>query len=108
MLVLGSVASTCYPLGYRLLVDGALHGATSDIVWGVLVVGGLLAIGWLLTSVGATDAMALSDRIALYRIAQLIRLISGVSGLEHLERPDYLANVERINANRRQLAAALR
>ena len=24
MIVLGSVAGTCYPLGYRLLVDGAL------------------------------------------------------------------------------------
>jgi ATP-binding cassette, subfamily B, bacterial len=108
MLVLGSVTTTCYPLGYRLLVDGALHGTTSDMVWGVLIVGGLPAIGWLLTSIGATNAMALSDRIALYRIARLIRLISGVGGLEHLERPDYLANIERLNANRRQLAGAPR
>src|SRR6202000_377442 len=27
MLVLGSVAGTCYPLGYRLLADGALDGS---------------------------------------------------------------------------------
>ena len=26
MLVLGTVAATCYPLGYQLLVDGALAG----------------------------------------------------------------------------------
>src|SRR6201992_529491 len=52
--------------------------------------------------------MALSDRIALYRTSQLIGLISGVPGLEHLERPDYLTEVERLNANRRQLAAAPR
>ena len=108
MLVLGSVASTCYPLGYRLLVDGALGGSTGQVIAGALVVGGLIAIGWLLYSVGATNAMALSDRIATYRTAALIRLISGVRTLEHLERPDYLAQVERINANRRQLAAAPR
>ena len=52
--------------------------------------------------------MALSDRIAVYRTSRLIELISGVPGLEHLERPDYLAEVERLNAGRRQLATAPR
>ncbi len=108
MLVLGSVASTCYPLGYRLLVDGALGGSTAQVIGGVAIVAGLIAIGWLLYSVGATNAMALSDRIAIYRTANMIRLISGVRTLEHLERADYLAQVERLNANRRQLAAAPR
>jgi ATP-binding cassette subfamily B protein len=108
LLVLGSVAGTCYPLGYRLLVDGVLAGSVGDTVGGVLVVGGLLSIGWLLTSIGATEAMALSDRIARYRTTELVRLISGVGGLEHLERPEYLAHVERLNTNRRQLAAAPR
>ncbi|HEY3747619.1 MAG TPA: ABC transporter ATP-binding protein [Pseudonocardiaceae bacterium] len=108
MLVVGSVATTCYPLGYRLLVDGALAGSGGHVVLGVAVVGGLMSIGWLLSAVAATDAMALSDRIALYRTAELIKLISGVAGMEHLERPDYLTEVERINTNRRQLAAAPR
>ncbi|MCW2538322.1 MAG: Xenobiotic-transporting ATPase [Frankiales bacterium] len=108
MLVLGSVASTCYPLGYRLLVDGALADSVPHIVWGVVVVGGLLSIGWVLTAIGATESMALSDRIATFRTRRLITLISGVPGLEHLERPDYLTEVERLNANRRQLAAAPR
>jgi ATP-binding cassette subfamily B protein len=108
MLVLGSVATTCYPLGYRLLVDGALAGSVSHVAWGVALVGGLMSIGWLLSAVAATDSMALSDRIALYRTAELIKLISGVTGMEHLERPEYLTEVERINANRRQLAAAPR
>ena len=108
MLVLGSISSTCYPLGYRLLVDGALGGSTAQVVGGVAIVAGLIAIGWLLYSVGATNAMALSDRIAVYRTASMIKLISGVRTLEHLERADYLAQVERLNANRRQLAAAPR
>ncbi len=108
MLVLGSVAATCYPLGYRFLVDGALAGKPADAIAGVLVIGVLLAIGWALTSLGATEAMALSDRIALYRTSQLIRLIGGVDGIEHLERPEYLAQVERLNTNRRQLASAPR
>jgi ATP-binding cassette subfamily B protein len=108
MLVTGSVALTCYPLGYRLLVDGALTGSWRSVAWGVVVVAGLMSLGWLLQAIAATDAMALSDRIALYRTAELIKLISGVSGMEHLERPEYLTEVERINANRRQLAAAPR
>jgi ATP-binding cassette, subfamily B, bacterial len=108
LLILGSVAATCYPLGYRLLVDGALAGSSSRIAWGVAVVGGLASLGWLLNAIGATEAMALSDRISLYRTSRLITLISSVAGLEHLERPDYLTEVERLNANRRQLASAPR
>jgi ATP-binding cassette subfamily B protein len=108
MLMLGSVASTCYPLGYRLLVDGALAGSAERVAWGVVVVAGLLSLGWVLTALGAVEAMGLSDRIATFRTGQLIRLISGVPGLEHLERPDYLREVERLNTNRRQLAAAPR
>ena len=108
LLVIGSVAATCYPLGYRLLVDGALADSATQVAWGVLVVGGLLSVGWVLTAIGAAEAMALSDRIADYRTRRLIRLISGVPGLEHLERPDYLSRVEQLNAQRRQLAAAPR
>lgn len=108
MLVLGSVCTTCYPLGYRLLVDGALAGSVRDSVWGVVVVGGLMSVGWVLTAIGASEAMTLSDRIAIYRTGELISLISGVSGLEHLERPDYLSEIERLNTNRRQLAGAPR
>ena len=108
MLILGSVASTCFPLGYRLLVDGALDHNDAQIASGVIVVGVLMSLGWVLLAVGASEAMALSDRISLYRTSQLITLISDVPGLAHLERPGYLSEVERLNANRRQLAAAPR
>ena len=108
MLVLGSVASTCYPLGYKLLVDGTLARDAPETSLGVAVVAVLLGLGWVLTAIGSTEAMTLSDRIATYRTARLIELISGVPGLEHLERPDYLAHVEQLNAGRRQLAGAPR
>jgi ATP-binding cassette subfamily B protein len=108
LFVLGGIAATCYPLGYRLLVDGALAGSAGQLALGVIVVAGLLALAWVLTAIGAAEAMALSDRIAVYRTSKLIGLISGVPGLEHLERPDYLKEVERLNSGRRQLSAAPR
>jgi len=108
MLVLGSIASTCYPLGYKLLVDGALDGSVPQAIGGIALVGILMSLGWVLTAIGATESMALSDRIAVHRTADLIRLISGVHGIEHLERPEFLTEVEQLTANRRQLAAAPR
>jgi len=108
LLVLGSVATTCYPLGYKLLVDGALAGNASETAEGVAVVAVLLGLGWVLTGIGSIEAMTLSDRIAVYRTAKMIELISGVPGLEHLERSDYLGQVEQLNAGRRQLAGAPR
>jgi ATP-binding cassette subfamily B protein len=108
MLVLGSVTATCYPLGYKLLADGALAGNTGELVEGVAVVAVLLGLAWVLVGIGSTEAMALSDRIAVYRTRRMIELISGVPTLEHLERPDYLAQVEQLNSGRRQLASAPR
>jgi ATP-binding cassette subfamily B protein len=108
MLVLGSVAATCYPLGYKLLADGALDGNTGELIEGVAVVAVLLGLAWVLVGVGMTEAMALSDRIAVYRTRRMIELISDVPTLEHLERPDYLAQVEQLNSGRRQLASAPR
>ena len=77
-------------------------------MWGVVVVGVLMSMGWVLTAIGATEAMALSDRISIYRTTKLIGLISNVAGIDHLERPEYLTEVERLNTNRRQLSAAPR
>jgi ATP-binding cassette, subfamily B, bacterial len=108
MLVIGSVAGTCYPLGYRLLADGALDGNKGELIAGVAVVALLLGLAWVLVGIGATEAMALSDRIAVYRTRRMIELISSVPTLEHLERSDYLAQVEQLNAGRRQLASAPR
>lgn len=108
LLVLGSVAGTCYPLGYKLLADGALSGDAAQVTEGVAVVAVLLGLAWVLTGIGATEAMALSDRIAVYRTRRMIELISGVPTLEHLERHDYLAKVEQLNSGRRQLASAPR
>jgi ATP-binding cassette subfamily B protein len=108
LLVLGSVAGTCYPLGYKLLADGALSGDATQVSEGVAVVAVLLGLSWVLTGIGATEAMALSDRIAVYRTRRLIELISSVPTLEHLERHDYLAKVEQLNNGRRQLASAPR
>ncbi len=108
MLVIGSVASTCYPLGYRLLVDGALEHSPAHVAWGIAIVGGLISLGWMLSAIGATEAMILSDHISVYRTGKLIELISGVHGMEHLERPEYLTEVERLQSDRRQLASAPR
>jgi ATP-binding cassette subfamily B protein len=108
LLLLGSIAATCYPLGYRLLVDGALEGSAADAVRGVLLIGVLMSLAWGLTAIGATEAMALSDRLEVGRTAGLIRLMSGVPGVEHFERPEYLTEVEQLTKNRRRLAGAPR
>ncbi|GAA4871593.1 MULTISPECIES: ABC transporter ATP-binding protein [Pseudonocardia] len=108
LLVVGGVAATCYPLGFRILLDGALAHDTRQLVLGALFVGGLLALTWVLQAIGATEAMALSDRVSIFHTARLVRLVSGVPGLEHLERPEYLTEIEQISSRRRALAGAPR
>ncbi|MGE0842587.1 ABC transporter ATP-binding protein [Pseudonocardia sp.] len=108
LLVIGGVAATCYPLGFRILLDGALAGDTGELVWGAVFVGGLIALSWVLQAIGATEAMALTDRVSIFHTARLVRLVSGTAGVGHLERPEYLSEIEQISARRRLLAGAPR
>jgi ATP-binding cassette subfamily B protein len=108
LLLLGSVAATSYPIGYRLLVDGALHHNHARTAVGVGLVTGLLSLGWLLSTLGATEAMALGDRLSLRVTSHVGRLTSQAPGIEHFERPEYLTNVEKVVNGRRQIAAAPR
>jgi len=106
MLVLGSVASTCYPLGYRLLVDGALRGSTAHVVDGVIM--SAVARDRLAADIHSCDrGDALSDRIAIYRMSALIRLI-GASGPGAPRTSRVPRSGRTLNANRRQLASAPR
>jgi ATP-binding cassette, subfamily B, bacterial len=102
----GGLAITCYSLGYRMLVDGALHHQTRRVALGAGLIAVLFTIGWLSTVLAAMLGSELTDRSNLTLGLRIGRLTASVPGIEHLERPDMLVHVEPLRDNRRMLAAA--
>ncbi|HWH09686.1 MAG TPA: ABC transporter ATP-binding protein [Solirubrobacteraceae bacterium] len=102
----GGVAITCYSLGYRMLVDGALRHQTGRVALGAALIAVLFTAGWLSTVLAAMLGSELTDRATLTLGLRIGRLTASVPGIEHLERPDMLVHVEPLREHRRTLAAA--
>ncbi len=110
-LVLGLVAagaSVTYSIGFRVMIDGAVAGDTGRIVLGAALVAGLFTLSWLLALISATEGSLLTDRTSLALGVRIARLAATLPTLEHFERPELLARLEQLTANRRTLAGAPR
>jgi ATP-binding cassette subfamily B protein len=105
---LGGLAITCYSLGYRAIVDGALHHQTTRVAVGAIAVAVLFTLGWLCSVLSAMIGGELTDRANLELGLRIGRLTATIPGIEHLERPDLLAHVDALRENRRTLAGAPR
>jgi ATP-binding cassette, subfamily B, bacterial len=103
---IGGLAITCYSLGYRMMVDGALDHETTRVAIGAALVALLFTVGWLSTVLAAIIGSELTDRANLTLGLRIGLLIASVPGVEHLEVPDLLARVEPLRENRRTLAGA--
>jgi ATP-binding cassette subfamily B protein len=105
---LGGAAITCYSLGYRVMVDGAIDHQTRRVAIGAALVALLFTVGWLCTVLAAMIGGELTDRANLTLGLRIGRLAATVPGIEHLERPDLLARIDALRENRRTLAGAPR
>ena len=104
----GAVASVSYPLGYRLMVNGAVHHQTGEIVTATVVTALIFGLYWALTILGGIQAAGLTDRVNIWLSTRMGGLIASIPDLAHFERPDYLAEVDLLTKNRRALAASPR
>jgi ATP-binding cassette subfamily B protein len=108
IVIAASVASVTYSIGFRVLIDGAIAHDSGQIALGVILVAVLFTASWTLMIVAGTEGTMLTDRVNLALAVRIARLSSTLPTLEHLERPDLLARLERLTQNRRTLAGAPR
>jgi ATP-binding cassette subfamily B protein len=102
------VLGVIYPIGFRIIVNGALHQNRSMLVTGVLVVAGTFAASWTCRVVSAMAGSRLTDVANLALGDRIGELVNRAPYLEHYERPDYLAQIENLREQRRTLAGAPR
>ncbi|MFB9838929.1 hypothetical protein, partial [Actinoallomurus acaciae] len=103
-----AVASATFPLGFHLMVDGALAHDRERVVAGACLVAVLFTTAWTLSTMAAARDSALTDRVGSYLMARIATLVNAVPAVEHLERPDLLSEIDQLREGRRTLAGAAR
>lgn len=99
------VASLAYPVGFGILVDGAITHHGSRIVTGVVVVAVALPCWYVLQAVGSALGIKLTDKASMMLGLHIGRLVNSAPFLEPFERPEYLAELDTLRERRRMLAS---
>ena len=76
-----AVASVCYSLGYKLMVNGALAHDREQIVLGAVLVAVLFSLSWALAIASGTQGALLTDRANLALSMRISRLIASLPTL---------------------------
>ncbi len=108
LLVAGAVTTVIYPVGLALVIDSALAHRPVGVVFGVLLVGFLYTVSWALAMLAGSAGAVLSDRTSCYLTARIAEQLHAVSGVDHLERPAYLTELNLLQQNLRLLGNAPR
>lgn len=104
MLVAQGVCTILYPLGYAVIVDAFLGHHANELIVGIAGVAVLYTVSWALAMLAGTAGQPLSGRVAMYLHARIATLVNSVRGIEHLERPEYLAELDLLDQDLRLLA----
>ena len=103
LLVANAITSVLYPVGLALVIDSALTHRADGVLLGVVLVGLLYTVSWALAMLAGTAGAVLSDRTSFYLTARIAEQLNAVSGVDHLERPAYLTELDLLQQNLRLL-----
>jgi len=103
LLMAGAVTSVLYPVGLALVIDASLRHQPGGVVLGVIGIVVLYTVTWALAMLAGTAGSVMSDRVTFYLTARIAEQINAVSGVDHLERPVYLTELDLLQQNLRLL-----
>jgi ATP-binding cassette subfamily B protein len=103
LLMAGAITSVLYPVGLALVIDASLRHQPRGVVLGVISIVVLYTATWALAMLAGTAGAVMSDRVTFYLTARIAEQINAVSGVDHLERPAYLTELDLLQQNLRLL-----
>ena len=103
VLIGNAVCSVLYPVGFALVIDASLRHQPGRLVLGVAAVAVLYTLGWALAMLAGSAGAYLSNSVTLYLSARVADQLNAVRGVDHLERPAYLTELDLLQQNIRLL-----
>lgn len=98
--VLGSVAEILTALWIGILVDGIIRRQPDRIWFGLVAIVITIASGWALSLTGAEARITLAEKLGFEFDRRIARLNASIPSIEHLERADYLDQLEVLRTTR--------
>ncbi|GAB3747913.1 ABC transporter ATP-binding protein [Microlunatus parietis] len=105
--VLGSVAEILTALWIGIIVDGVIRRQPDRIWFGLVAMVITIASGWTLSLTGAEARMTLSEKLGFAFDRRVARLNASIPSIEHLERADYLDQLEILRSTRGLIGTGL-
>jgi ATP-binding cassette subfamily B protein len=102
----GAALGLAYPVAFGVIVDGVTTHRAATTIAGVTITAVAVPGYWVLRVVGASLGSKLTDKANLRLGLRIGSLVNNAPFLEHLERPDHLAEIDTLRERRRLLAAA--
>jgi ATP-binding cassette subfamily B protein len=106
LLILASGTMVLSSMALRSLINAVvardIDGVTRAALWLGMIGGAGVLAGWTQFN----TMVGMRENVAVYMDERLIELTTGVPGLEHHERPEYLDEMEVLRTQRDQLAGA--
>ncbi|HUA30603.1 MAG TPA: ABC transporter ATP-binding protein [Streptosporangiaceae bacterium] len=103
VLIGNAVCSVLYPVGFALVIDASLRHQPGRLVLGVAGVAVLYTLSWGLAMLAGSAGAYLSNSVTLYLSARVAEHQHAVRGVDHLERPAYLTELDLLQQNIRLL-----
>jgi ATP-binding cassette, subfamily B, bacterial len=103
LLIGNAVCSVLYPVGFALIIDAALRHQRASLILGVAAVVVLFTLSWALAMFAGSAGAFLSNRVSLHLAARAAEQINAIGGVDHLERPSYLTELDLLQQNLRLL-----
>jgi ATP-binding cassette, subfamily B, bacterial len=103
VLIANAVCSVLYPVGFALVIDASLRRQPGNLVLGVAGVAVLYTLAWALAMLAGSAGSYLSNSVTLYLSTRVAEQLNAVSGVDHLERPAYLTELDLLQQNIRLL-----
>lgn len=93
------LSSLIYPIGMALVINGAVHHDSGELVTGIALVAVLFTVWWACGMYGGVAAAKLSQQTTFYLNARVAEQLHSIGGIDHLERPSYRTELDILQEN---------
>jgi ATP-binding cassette subfamily B protein len=93
-----------YALSAKLMVDAVQSGSLDRAYVAAAILAGLCALGMINTLYYVDLLFTVAEKTGLAIDRRLMRLMAGISGIEHHERPEYIDRLDLLREERARLA----
>jgi ATP-binding cassette subfamily B protein len=99
LLLVVAVASVVYPVGLAIVINSARHRHSGQLIFGIALVAVFYTVTWAGSMFSGVEISRFAQTTTGYLTARVAETLHAVSGIDHLERPEYRTELDILQEN---------